>query len=159
MFGIALSLKVMHASFPERYFKYILILASLAVVTRIPIYLLQTITFLHKTWLFKQYRETYETFLFPLCNYSIRHGPLKYVFRSRRSIRKLRLVASFPTDQPDESYMCPMRGTHLFDECGACHTIRRSLLRACQGYGAEKTLESIIEPIADQPPNAAEQTS
>ena len=42
--------------------------------------------------------------------------------------------------------MCPMRGTHLFEECGVCHTIRHSLLRACQGYGAEKTLESIIEP-------------
>ena len=102
-FGIALSLKVMHASFPERYFKYILILASLAVVTRILIYLLQTIAFPHKKWLLKQYRETYKTFLFPLCNYSIHRGPLKYVFRSRRSIGKLRLVASFPTDQPDES--------------------------------------------------------
>ena len=161
-FGIALALKVlqvMHEHFSERYFKYILILASLAVVARILSYLLRMIAFPGKEWLLKQYREAYETFLCPICSYPIRRGPLKYLFWSRRSIKKLRLVASFPTDQPDEPYTCPMCGTRLFEECDACHTIRHSLLPACQGCGAEKTLESIIEPTADQPPDALEQTS
>jgi hypothetical protein len=89
--------------FPTRYFKY-LILAS----------------FGHRhqnsgvpaghdrpsgAGLLKQYREGYERFFCPICDYPIRRGPLKYVFWSRRSIKKLQ----FPP-QPqssEEPYICP----------------------------------------------------
>jgi hypothetical protein len=35
------------------------------------------------------YREAYERFFCPICEFPIRRGPLKYVFWSRRSIKNL----------------------------------------------------------------------
>src|SRR5206468_11254740 len=89
--SIALMLKValvMHEYFPSRYFKYVLILVCLAVVLRVLVYLLRMIAFPKRDWLLKQYREAYEAFLCPICEYPIRRGPLKYLFWNRRSIRK-----------------------------------------------------------------------
>src|SRR5262249_31415161 len=70
-FGIALLIKVaevMHQYFPSRYFKYILILACLAAVVRILVYLLKMIAYPKKDWLLKQYREAYEAFFCPICD-------------------------------------------------------------------------------------------
>src|SRR5262249_45816251 len=104
-FGIALLIKValvMHQYFPSRYFKYILILACLAAVVRILVYLLKMIAYPKKDWLLKQYREAYEAFFCPICNYPIRRGPLKFMFWSRRSIRKLAIppVSQNGADEP-----------------------------------------------------------
>jgi hypothetical protein len=139
-FGIALMAKValvMHEYFPTVYFKYILILACIAVVVRLLVYLLKMIAFPKRDWLLKQYREAYETFFCPICDYPIRRGPLKYMVWNRRSIRKLRIPATTQAG-PDESYVCPMCTTKLFEECPACHAIRHSLLPACDKCGAEK---------------------
>jgi len=139
-FGIALLVKValvMHEYFPSRYFKYVLILACLAVVVRALVYLLKMIAFPKRDWLLKQYREAYEAFLCPICEYPIRRGPLKYMFWNRRSIRKVR-VPPVPQAEEEEPYTCPMCGNQLFEKCPACQAIRHSLLPACEKCGAEK---------------------
>jgi hypothetical protein len=138
--GIATLLKVvlvMHEHFPRRYFKYVLIVAALALVARILFYLLRTVAQPSREWLLKQYREAYERFLCPACSFPIRRGPLRNLFWTRRSIRKLRLPLD-AASAPDEPYTCPVCGTRLFEECPACHGIRHSLLPACSRCGAER---------------------
>lgn len=144
-FGIALLVKVaevMHEYFPTRYFKYVLILACLAAVVRILVYLLKMIAFPKKDWLLKQYREAYEAFFCPICDYPIRRGPLKYMFWSRRSIRKMH-IPPVANNEADEPYTCPMCATKLFEECPSCHAVRHSLLPACEKCGAEKPLQIV----------------
>jgi predicted RNA-binding Zn-ribbon protein involved in translation (DUF1610 family) len=138
-FGVAVLAKivlVMHEYFPTRYFKYILILACLAVVVRILIYLLKMIAYPKRDWLLKQYREAYEAFLCPVCDYPIRRGPLKYLVWNRRNIRKLPIP--MVSADGEERYSCPMCGTALYEKCSACHAIRHSLLPACEKCGAVK---------------------
>ena len=147
-FGIALVLKVglvMHEYFPTRHFKYVLILISLAIAIRILMALLQTIARPGKEWLLKQYREAYETFFCPICDYPIRRGPLKYLFWTRGTIKK----RAFPppaTSDADESYTCPMCSTKLYEECDQCHAVRHSLLPSCDKCGAEKSLAEVGQP-------------
>ena len=144
-FGIALMAKVMqvmHEYFPARYFKYILILGCLAVVLRILVYLLRMIASPKRDWLLKQYREAYETFVCPICEFPIRRGPLKYLFWTRRSIKKLRIPAK-PEGEPEQPYTCPLCAAQLYEECPTCHAIRHSLLPACEKCGAEKTPDVI----------------
>ena len=135
--GIALLVKVaevMHEYFPTPYFKYVLILACLAAVVRILVYLLTMIAFPKKDWLLKQYREAYEAFLCPICDYPIRRGPLKFMLWSRRSIRKMQ-IPPVSNNLSDEPYTCPMCATKLFEECPSCHAVRHSLLPACEKCG------------------------
>ena len=90
--GIAVTakvLEVMHEHFSPDFFKYVLILLSLAVVFGILIRLLMMIARPKRDWLLKQYRDAYEAFLCPSCSYPIRRGPLKYLSWTRRSHRKL----------------------------------------------------------------------
>jgi hypothetical protein len=135
---LAKTLQVMHAHFPTRYFKYILIGAALLVAARILVYLLRMMAFPKPDWLLKQYREAYESFLCPICGFPIRRGPLKYVAWNRRSLRRLPISAEPGT--AEEPYVCPVCTTRLFEECGACHRIRHSLLPACSQCGQEKPL-------------------
>lgn len=129
---------VMHEYFPARYFKYILILAALAVVVRILVFLLRMIASPKKDWLLKQYREAYERFCCPVCSYPIRRGPLKYAFWTRRTVKKLAIPESPPGAEADEVYTCPACGSKLYEECESCHSIRHSLLEFCEKCGAEK---------------------
>lgn len=126
---------VMHEHFPRVYFKYVLIVAALALVARILVYLLRAVARPTRESLLKQYREAYERFLCPVCAFPIRRGPLKHLFWTRRSIRKLRLPLE-ATSAPDEPYTCPVCGTRLFEECSACHGTRHSLLPNCARCGA-----------------------
>lgn len=144
-FGLAVLVRVglvMHEHFPARFFKYILIVVSLALVTRILIYLLQARAFPKAEWLLKQYREAYEHFLCPRCSHPIRRGPLKYSFWTRRSIAKLRLPDGTEAG-PDEPYVCPVCTTTLFEECPKCKAMRHSLLPACSHCGTIKDLTTI----------------
>jgi hypothetical protein len=137
--GAATLLKVvlvMHEHFPRMYFKYVLIVASLALVTRILVYLLQAVARPSRESLLKQYREAYEHFLCPVCNFPVRRGPLRYRFWTRRSLRKLPLPVEAAA--ADEPYSCPVCGTRLFEECAACHGVRASLLPSCSRCGAER---------------------
>ena len=126
---------VIHEYFPSRYFKYILITGLLLVVTRLLIYFIRTIAFPKAQWLVKQYREAYERFLCPICEYPIRTGPRRFLFWTRRTVLKTAL----PADRADaeEPYTCPSCGTRLLEECASCHKIRHALLPHCSHCGAE----------------------
>ena len=137
-FGVAVAARVMwvmHEHFPARYFKYVLIVTFLAIVTQALISLLKVVAFPKPDWLRKQYREAYEAFLCPVCSFPIRRGPLKFLYWTRRSIRKLQIPAAAERDGR-EPYSCPSCGTRLFEECSSCGKIRHSLLPTCEHCGA-----------------------
>lgn len=133
---------VMHEYFPARYFKYVLILVSIAVVARIFIHLLRVVAHPGRDMLLRRYREAYEKFACPVCDYPIRRGPLRYLLRTRRGPEPPPMTAdAISTDEP---YVCPSCGTRLFEECEVCHATRHSLLPACEKCGAEKPLSDEV---------------
>jgi predicted RNA-binding Zn-ribbon protein involved in translation (DUF1610 family) len=140
-FGVASLLKVVqviHAYFPAKYFKYILIAALILVVAQLLIHFIRTIASPKVELLFKQYREAYERFLCPVCEYPIRIGPRRFLYWTRRTVNK-----SIPQKEQageEEVYTCPSCGTTLFEECTSCKGVRHSLLAHCQHCGAEKQI-------------------
>jgi len=135
--GIAVYWKlgqVMHEYFPSKLFKYILIFVALGIVLKALVYLLRQIVAPQREWLLKQYREAYEKFLCPICGYPIRRGPLKYLFWTSRSIKKM-IVPRTAERFDDEPYVCPCCATALFEPCDACEAVRPSLLPACDHCG------------------------
>ena len=140
-FGAATLIKValvVHEYFPSRYFKYILIGGLLLVVVRLLVYFIRTIAFPKPQWLVKQYREAYERFLCPVCEYPIRIGPRRFLFWTRRTVNKM--VVPTGGGEQEESYTCPACGNRLFEECPACHKIRHCMLPHCSHCGAEKEI-------------------
>jgi len=121
-YGAATLLKialVMHEYFPSRYFKYVLVLGMLIAVLKLLIYFIRVVAFPKAQWLTKQYREAYERFLCPVCEYPIRTGPRKFMFWTRRTVNKIVLPKEAPEEKP---YSCPACGTVLFEECSECHS-------------------------------------
>jgi len=146
-FGVAILAKVIiviHEHFPTRYFKYVLLLFSLGVVVRILVYLIRATASPRKEFLLKQYREAYERFLCPICEYPIRRGPMRYRFWDRRTIRKLAPSQQFP-EATEDPYTCPSCGSGLFESCSKCQAARHSLLPFCDHCGQEKSLDPIAE--------------
>lgn len=140
-FGVATLIKValvVHEYFPTEYFKYILIVALLLVVARLLIHFIRTIAFPKAQWLVRQYREAYERFLCPVCEYPIRIGPRRFLFWTRRTVNKIVV----PTERGDqeEAYTCPSCGSGLFEECPSCHKIRHALLPHCVHCGGQKKI-------------------
>lgn len=143
-FGIAVlwqTILVIHEHFPTRYFKYIALSATVAVIVFLLVSLLRMVRFPKPAWLLKQYREAYETFLCPVCEYPIRRGPRKYLFWTRRTIKKL-VVPQLSAPEAEEAYTCPACGSQLFEECSQCQAVRHSLLPFCNSCGAEKSAAS-----------------
>ena len=141
-FGLALLVKVgvvMHEHFPRRYFKYVLIVIAIALVARILVSLLRTMAFPKPDWLLKQYREAYEHFLCPICGHPIRRGPLKHLFWTRSSLKKLH-VPTNALEGVDEPYTCPVCATALFEECPSCRQVRHPLLPACSHCGVARQI-------------------
>lgn len=135
-FAVSAFLKVtfvVHEHFPSRFFKYVLIFASLLIVVKVLVMLIKSIVAPKKQYLVKQYREAYERFLCPVCEYPIRRGPMKYLYWTRRSIMKIKAFRTM--QEADSAYTCPACGTHLFEECGSCHLIRHALLPSCEHCG------------------------
>jgi hypothetical protein len=130
---------VVHEYFPSRYFKYILIGGLLLVVGRLLIYFIRTIAFPKTQWLVKQYREAYERFLCPVCEYPIRIGPRRFLFWTRRTVNKI-IVPTGHADQ-EEEYTCPSCGSGLFGECSSCHRIRHVMLPHCVHCGAQSEIK------------------
>ena len=90
-FGVAVLAKaflVMHEYFPREYFRYILILSALAVIGWLLARLLAIVARPSRDARLKQYREAYEAFLCPICQYPIRRGPLKFMAWTARSLRR-----------------------------------------------------------------------
>ncbi len=140
-YGAATLLKVslvIHEYFPSKYFKYVLILGLLIAVAKLLIYFIRVAAFPKAQWLTKQYREAYERFLCPICEYPIRTGPRKFLFWTRRTVNKIVLPAD---SSKDEVYACPSCGTGLFETCSECENIRHALLPHCQHCNAEKAIE------------------
>jgi Chromosome segregation ATPases len=144
-FGGAVLVKsalVIHRYFPTRYFKYVIVLGLLAAVLRILVSVIRIVAFPGAQWLTKQYREAYERFLCPVCEYPIRTGPRKYMFWTRRTVNKVPLSNAGEEEKP---YTCPACGTALFEECEACGRMRHALLPFCLHCGAEKTIAGDAE--------------
>jgi hypothetical protein len=130
--------QVLHRYFPEKYFKYILIAALILVAARILIYFIRTVVSPKRQLLLKQYREAYERFLCPVCDYPIRVGPRRFLYWTRRTVKKV--VPQTNLAGSEETYTCPSCGTLLFEECAHCKAVRYSLLPHCQHCGAEKQI-------------------
>ncbi len=142
-FGVATLVKValvIHKYFPSRYFKYILILTLLAVVARLLVHFIRITVAPKLDWLIRRYREAYERFLCPVCEYPIRTGPRKFLYWTRRTVHKV--LPHGDGSAKEEDYTCPACGTKLFEECGHCHGIRHALLEHCEHCGAQKELGS-----------------
>lgn len=140
--GMATLIKVgfvIHEYFPTRYFKYVLIGSLLLVVGKILIHFIRLIAFPKVEWLVKQYREAYERFLCPICEYPIRTGPRRFLFWTRRSVAKLAVPAEGAGTE--ETYTCPSCGKGLYSECPSCHKVRHSLLPHCQHCGEKGEIE------------------
>ncbi len=137
-FGVAVLAKafvVMHEYFPSEYFRYILILSALAVIGWLLARLLSIVARPSRDTRLKQYRESYDAFLCPVCQYPIRRGPLRFMSWTSRSLRR----ASKPlVGVSDEPYTCPSCATTLFEKCPSCTGTRHSLLPACEHCGAAK---------------------
>ena len=126
----------MHEHFPQAWFKYILIIMSLIGAARLLIYFLRSIASPKKEKLLAQYRDAYERFLCPTCEYPIRRGPMKYLYWNRRSLKKLHLPTTSGDDKSsDEPYTCPSCSTQLFTKCTSCNATRPSLLPFCDHCG------------------------
>jgi hypothetical protein len=137
-FGVAVLAKtflVMHEYFPREYFRYILILSALAVIGWLLARLLSIVARPTRDARLKQYREAYEAFLCPLCQYPIRRGPLKFMAWTPRSLRRASKPLAGVSDEP---YTCPSCATALYEKCPSCGATRHALLPACEHCGAEK---------------------
>lgn len=130
---------VVHEYFPSRYFKYILIVGLMLVVGRVLIYLIRLIAHPKASWLLRQYREAYERFLCPVCEYPIRTGPRRFLFWTRRTVNKV--VAPGGASEPEECYTCPACGTQVFETCSSCGKVRHSMLPNCAHCGSIKVIE------------------
>lgn len=142
-FGIAVFIKVLtvlHDYFPREFFKYILIGIAIGIVFYILITLIRAMISPKKEWLLKQYREAYEKFLCPVCQFPIRRGPLRFLYWDKRSVKKLSSTPLNGIDQPEETYTCPSCGTQLFKECSHCHAVRHSLLPSCDKCGNQEEI-------------------
>jgi len=141
-FGAATLIKValvIHEYFPSKYFKYILIGVLLVVVAKLLIYFIRALAFPKAQWLVKQYREAYERFLCPVCDYPIRIGPRRFLFWTRRTVNKI--VVPSDWSEQEEKYTCPSCGSNLFEECLSCHKVRHAMLPNCLHCGAEKEIK------------------
>lgn len=127
---------VMHAYFPRRYFNYIVITVLLIVVIRLLIHFIRVVAFPEARWLMKQYREAYERFLCPICEYPIRMGPRRFLYWTRRTVKTL--IPRKGDADKEEVYVCPSCGTALFEKCSSCQNIRHSMLSYCRHCGTEK---------------------
>ena len=128
---------VIHECFPARVFKYIVTVALLVVVARLLVHVIRLVAHPKPEDLLKQYRQAYERFLCPECEYPIRTGPRRWLYWTRRTVNRALPQAGAPPEE--ETYTCPACGTRLFEACPACGMIRHKTLPHCEhcGTGAE----------------------
>lgn len=130
---------VIHECFPTRYFKYVLLSAAILAVGSMLVWLLRMVRSPKLSLLLKQYRDAYEAFFCPVCDYPIRRGPRRFLFWTRRTVGKI----VFPSESQrtdDQTYSCPACGSRLYEQCTKCAGVRHSLLPFCENCGAEKAL-------------------
>jgi predicted RNA-binding Zn-ribbon protein involved in translation (DUF1610 family) len=130
---------VIHQYFPARVFRYILTLSLIAVVIRLLVHFIRAVAFPELPSVAKQYREAYERFLCPVCEYPIRVGPRRFLFWTRRTVN--RIVVPTGPGEKEEIYTCPSCGSRVFEECPSCHKVRHALLPYCTHCGSKKETE------------------
>lgn len=141
-FAAATGLKiftVINNYFPSKYIKYILTLSLLSLVGYLLIRFIRAKVQPKMELLLQQYREGYEKFLCPICDYPIRIGPRKFLSWTRRTVNTL-AIPNEKESVEEENYICPSCGTFLFEQCTSCKKSRHSLLPNCSHCGFEKTL-------------------
>ncbi len=141
-FGAATLLRILIVIwdyFPARWLNYILTIALLLIIGRLMVYFIHSVASPKLQLVVKQFREAYERFLCPICEYPIRTGPRRYLYWTRQSVQRLNL----PPDgslASEEEYTCPSCGTPLFEICDNCQGVRYALLPHCHHCGAEKAI-------------------
>lgn len=129
---------VIHEYFPTRHFKYILTTALLVVVGRLLVYVIRLVLHPKPDSLLRQYREAYEHFLCPVCDYPIRTGPRKWLYWTRRTVHRAAIQAG--VESAEQPYTCPACGSVLFETCPACNNVRHAMLQHCDHCGTKKEL-------------------
>lgn len=132
-------LMVIYDYFPSKYFKYFFILALILSVAYLLIRFIRNAAFPKVQWLAQKYREGYERFLCPNCEYPIRMGPRRYLFWTRRTVNKI--IVPSEGSEPEETYTCPSCGFCLFETCPSCQKVRHSLMPNCTHCGTQKEIE------------------
>ena len=132
---------VIHAHFPTKVFKYVAIGAAIAVVLGALIALIRRVITPNLDALLKQYRESYRRHRCPICSEPIQRGALRFA----RWTRKGPIVpeSAIKSIESEGGYTCPSCGESLYEECGACETVRHSLLPYCEGCGVEKGVDVV----------------
>ncbi|MBI1387103.1 MAG: hypothetical protein GC154_01470 [bacterium] len=132
---------VMFEHFPREFFKYIAILTIISIVLS---FLLQRIRLSMRPrldWLMKQYKEAYTRHRCPVCSFPIQQGALKFAMWTKKGPASL--PASMEAGEEERPYVCPSCGTRLYELCGDCGGLRRSLLPYCDRCGAEKPMQPV----------------
>jgi hypothetical protein len=131
---------VIHQYFPARFFRYIVMAVAILAVLRVLLYFVRTVARPAVAHLQKQYRDAYEHFLCPVCEFPIRRGVRQSLYWTRRTVGK-HVPPTVPSGKAkhngdDKPYTCPSCGTPLFSACPECGGIRHTLLKACVHCGA-----------------------
>jgi hypothetical protein len=140
--------QVMFDYFPMEFFKYIAIVAAIAIVLAFLIWLLRKAARPDRQLLVARYREAYRIHVCPVCAHPIARGPLRFAVWTRKGPRPHGggEAATAEDATPRTPYSCPSCGTTLFDTCGRCGASRHSLLPFCEGCGDELAAPSGVQP-------------
>lgn len=135
----------LHEYLPRIWFKYIAIVAVIVVIIRFLVYLVGLATRPRPDRLLLQYRQAYEKYLCPICEYPIRVGPLKYLFWTRKSaVKTLAGTQKRQAASLSQPYTCPACGQILFETCPDCGNIRHTLMEHCEHCGARKEVKTLF---------------
>lgn len=131
--------RVMFDHFPREFFKYIAIVAAIAIVLAFLIWLLRKAVKPNRQLLLDRYREAYRGHVCPICAFPIARGPLRFALWTRKGPRLAAGVdLANGQDVPAETpYACPSCGTTLFAQCRNCEGPRHALLPFCEHCGDE----------------------
>jgi hypothetical protein len=126
--------EVVHAYFPSRLFKYVLLGAVAVAVVKLMVHLVRMRIAPRPDWLLARYREAYGRFECPSCEYPIRRGPHRWRVAGVKGAAAPPAPAA-PGDE-DAPYTCPACGERLYAPCPACGEVRPALLPYCDRCGA-----------------------
>ena len=136
---------VMFDYFPRDFFKYIAIVAAIAIVLAFLVWLLRKAAKPNRELLLSRYREAYRGHSCPVCAYPIARGPLRFAVWTRKGpqLSVDRAIAAVSpgeeTNRDNESpYACPACGSMLFETCGKCGKTRHTLLPFCEHCADDK---------------------
>ncbi len=129
---------VIHEYFPSRYFKYVAVVAAIAVVVGIMRFLILRLAKPEKEYLLQQYREAYQRHRCPICTYPIERGIFRQALWTSKGPKLVSGYQSENVSSKETPYTCPSCGSVLFEECAECGEVRHAFLPHCERCGVEK---------------------